>query len=166
MSEGEAVNMNYIENDGSINTDKLITYLEDKHNKELRQLLNDATGLLYTILRVHGGHHRELYELYSVFGGLKAVLEQHMVKEEILLFPDLDEYDEDKENMSLIAEELRTDHETIVSNLSRIREITDGYKIPKDVCMTFEKTYLQLKDIDKNLSEYIEIEKKDLLREI
>lgn len=38
-------------------------------------------------MRVHGKNHRELYKIYQLFGKLKTDLEQHMLKEENLLFP-------------------------------------------------------------------------------
>lgn len=157
--------MDYKDKNGVVNNSQLISYIEDTHHNYLRQALTDTSGLLYTILRVHGAHHRELYQLYRVFGKMKAVLEQHMVKEEILLFSDLDEPEENRESIIALTSEIIKEHKDIQDMVNEIREITNTYVVPADVCMTFEKTYDALKKIDVDLQKHFELENNELLKE-
>jgi len=39
------------------------------------------------ILRVHGSNHESLFRVHKLFHSLKAELEQHLIKEEEILFP-------------------------------------------------------------------------------
>ncbi|MDF2871404.1 MAG: iron-sulfur cluster repair di-iron protein [Anaerocolumna sp.] len=46
----------------------LSAYIEDTHHSYLRKALPEAAELLNTVLRVHGSKHRELFEMYQLFG--------------------------------------------------------------------------------------------------
>ncbi|NLE68534.1 MAG: DUF542 domain-containing protein, partial [Lentisphaerae bacterium] len=65
----------------------LSAYIEDTHHDYLRRALPRIEQLLAKVLRAHGANHRELFEVSGLFGRLKSDLEQHLVKEEVLLFP-------------------------------------------------------------------------------
>lgn len=52
-----------------------------------------TSELTTTILRVHSQNHQELAQVHKLFHSLKTELEQHLVKEEVVLFPVIKEFE-------------------------------------------------------------------------
>jgi regulator of cell morphogenesis and NO signaling len=143
----------------------LSVYIEDTHHGYLRQAMPEAADLLTTILRVHGSNHRELYDVYRLFGQLKADLEQHLLKEETLLFPELSD---DKANLSEIislTDIIKKEHEGAGELLRELRQTTNDYTLPADACETYGKAYSLLEEIEEDLHQHIHLENNLLLAE-
>jgi regulator of cell morphogenesis and NO signaling len=143
----------------------LTDYIEDIHHSYLRKVLPDIADLLTTILRVHGMNHKELFEIYKIFGTLKTELEQHLLKEETMLFPTLEEGDGKKALIQELATEIIREHEGAGVLLERLREITNNYQVPADTCGTFAKTYAMLEELEQDLHQHIHLENNILLKE-
>ncbi len=143
----------------------LSAYIEDTHHSYLRHALPEASELLNTVLRVHGKNHRELFDIYRLFGQLKTDLEQHLLKEETILFPDFDEADENHEEIIKLTEEIITEHEAAGEILRELRRITKNYKVLADACNTFQKTYTILEEIEQDLHQHIHLENNILLQQ-
>lgn len=141
----------------------LSTYIEDKHHSYLRESLPKALELLTTILRVHGANHRELFDVYKLFGTLKTDLEQHLLKEETLLFPAFENEVENKDNIQKVSTEIINEHEAAGEILSELRRVTNNYELPSDACQTFQKAYKLLEEIEDDLHQHIHLENNILL---
>ena len=96
---------------------ELINHIINTHHKYTYEALREIDGLLLKILKVHFcSHGEELLKLHKLFGNLKIELEEHLVKEEGILFPLIEDYfatkDEDK-RLRLIKqiEALEAEHE-------------------------------------------------------
>jgi regulator of cell morphogenesis and NO signaling len=142
----------------------LSNYIEDKHHGYLRQVLPYTAELLETILRVHGKNHRELFEVYRLFGSLKSDLEQHLLKEETILFPSLAQPDANEDEIIALTTEIIKEHEDAGRTLSELRRVTNDYNIPEYVCQTFRKTYELLIEIENDLHQHIHLENNILLK--
>ncbi len=143
----------------------LTDYIEDTHHSYLRKVLPEIADLLATILRVHGMKHKELFEVYKVFGTLKTDLEQHLLKEEAMLFPTMEEGAGKEEQIKELAEEIIREHEGAGELLERLRVLTKDYQIPADTCATFAKTYVMLEEVEKDLHQHIHLENNILLKD-
>lgn len=143
----------------------LSVYIEDTHHGYLRNVLPEAMDVLTTILRVHGSNHRELYTVYRLFGQLKTDLEQHLLKEETLLFPELNSEKEDITELKLLTNEIIKEHEAAGELLRELRQITGDYKLPADGCETYGKAYAMLEEIEADLHQHIHLENNVLLKE-
>jgi regulator of cell morphogenesis and NO signaling len=143
----------------------LTDYIEDTHHSYLRRALPELADLLATILRVHGQNHRELFEVYKVFGTLKTELEQHLLKEENMLFPDMEAEAKDMESIQALAREIIEEHEGAGELLQKLRELTGNYSIPEGVCDTFRRTYEKLEELEQDLHQHIHLENNILLKE-
>jgi regulator of cell morphogenesis and NO signaling len=143
----------------------LTTYIEDTHHSYLREVLPQISELLGTILRVHGANHTELFEIYRLFGTLKADLEQHLLKEETMLFPSFADKDAHREQIGKLSEEIINEHEAAGEILGKLRSITHNYSIPEDVCNTFRKTYEMLEAMEIDLHQHIHLENNILLKD-
>ncbi|MDF2908405.1 MAG: hypothetical protein K0R34_3726 [Herbinix sp.] len=148
-----------------MSVEALTDYIEDTHHRYLREALPDIADLLGTILRVHGMNHKELFELYKVFGTLKSDLEQHLLKEEAMLFPTMEEGAGKEEQIRELANEIIQEHEGAGALLEKLRALTKDYQVPADTCGTFAKTYAMLEELEKDLHQHIHLENNILLKE-
>ncbi len=142
----------------------LSTYIEDTHHVYLRTALPQLADLLYTVLRAHGKNHRELYDVYRVFGQLKGDLEQHLLKEESLLFPAFAEEEYHTQEIGELSQEIITEHEAAGDLLAELRKLTGDYLLPEDACTTFHRAYEMLKELESDLHQHIHLENNILLR--
>ncbi len=143
----------------------LSTYIEDTHHSYLRKALPEVSDLLNTIVRVHGKNHRELYEVYKLFGKLKTDLEQHLLKEETLLFPALDQALENEKEVLSLTEEIVTEHEAAGEILRELRNVSMDYHLPEDACKTYRKAYSLLIELEQDLHQHIHLENNILLKQ-
>ncbi len=143
----------------------LTAYIEDTHHSYLRRALPEAAALLQTVLKVHGKNHQELFTIYRLFGQLKTDLEQHLVKEETMLFPELGNVGADKAEIIRVTAELVSEHEAAGKILQELRELTNNYTIPEGGCGTYEKAYRLLEEIEADIHQHIHLESNILLVE-
>lgn len=81
--------------------------------------LNKLDMFVPVVERVHGGSHREFYDVRKIFDKISAKIKAGSEK------PDLD------------------------SEFKRLREITDNYTVPNDVCESYEAVYNMLAELDE-----------------
>lgn len=136
----------------------LSAYIEDIHHSYLRKALPEIAELLSIVLRAHGKNHKELFEVYRLFGQLKADLEQHLLKEETLVFPIVGEADSKLKEIKELTSEIITEHEAAGDILRELRSITKDYQLPEDACVTFAKAYEKLKEMEQDLHQHIHLE--------
>src|SRR5579864_1958823 len=65
----------------------LIAHINATHHKYVRQEIARLGPLFEKVCGVHGKTHPELLHIQAVFRGLSQELTQHMMKEEMVLFP-------------------------------------------------------------------------------
>lgn len=140
---------------GNMSPASLSAYIEDIHHSYLRIALPQTAGILQTVLRTHGKNHHELFELYKVFGQLRSELEQHLIKEEILLYPAL--LNGDDKTPALIVQ-IREEHDISKEFLLKMRQITDHYTLPPDACGNYRLAFQMLMHMESDLYQHIHLE--------
>jgi regulator of cell morphogenesis and NO signaling len=50
------------------------------------------------------------------------------------------------------------EHQSVVKNLQRMRELTNNYTPPENACLAHKVTFLKLKEMDTDLIEHIHLE--------
>lgn len=148
-----------------LNPSTLTVYIEDTHHSYLRKVLPEISDLLGTILKVHGRNHTELFEVYRLYGMLKTDLEQHLLKEETMLFPAFQEEDYNREEILRITEDIIKEHEAAGELLAKLREVTSDYQLPEDVCETYVRTFHLLVELENDLHQHIHLENNILLKD-
>ncbi len=142
---------------------KLIDYIVNKHHAFLQDNLPRIGELTTTILRVHGQNHQELSKVHKLFHGLKMELEQHLIKEEEVLFPIIKEYEENPSTEKLdkafsVIDELEEEHEGAGDVLKELRTVTKEYEVPADGCNTYQLAYQLLEELESDLFQHIHLE--------
>jgi len=143
----------------------LSEYINDRHHSYMRKALPETAELLLTIVRVHGANHPELFELYKLFGNLRTDLEQHLLKEETMLFPAFEAEKERQDDIRSLSAVIISEHEAAGEILSKLREISRDYTLPDDACPTFARAYKALEEIEQDLHQHIHLENNILLKE-
>ena len=144
----------------------LTAYIEDTHHAYLRETLPEASALLLKTLNAHGRNHAELFDVYGLFGRLKADLEQHLVKEEALLFPALAQDGPTDEATRALASQVMREHDAAGELLRALSALTGGYEAPADACPTYRKAYALLGALENDLHQHIHLENNILLKEM
>jgi regulator of cell morphogenesis and NO signaling len=142
---------------------KLIDYVINTHHSYLNDKLPKISELTAKILRVHGENHEELRKVYKLFHSLKMELEQHLIKEEEIVFPLIKEYEKNNSKETLekalrVITELEGEHEGAGDIIKELREVTKGYLVPEDGCNTYKLTYQLLEELEGDLFKHIHLE--------
>ena len=133
------------------------------HHVFTKQILPEISELAGTILRVHGANHRELFTIHKWVRNLEADLEQHLIKEETILFPAIKEYalNPDENKLRQVMEQINEtedEHDTAGAILKELRVITNEYSVPDDGCATYDLTYELIQRLESDLFEHIHLE--------
>ena len=146
-------------------SEDLINHIVETHHAETFRLLKEIDPLMVKVFRVHFSHDPELLmKVHSLFGKLKCELEEHLLKEENILFPLMIKYDKAKNEKEKkeIEEDIRiivNEHEAAGDILKELAEVTDDYKVPEWGCISFKLLYDYLHDLEKDL--FIHIHKEN-----
>ncbi len=144
----------------------LSTYIEDTHHAYLRNALPEISALLLAVLRAHGKNHGELFEVYRLFGKLKTDLEQHLIKEETLLFPALTGAGAPQAEIKPLAAEIMEEHEAAGEILEDLIRITGAFAVPADACLSYQRVYALLPALIEDLHTHIHLENNILLKDL
>lgn len=142
---------------------EMIDHIVDTHHAFLQKELPVLGEFTTKILRVHGAGHPELAKVHKLFHELKMELEQHLIKEEELVFPLIKEFEasgaaETKERIRSTIDELESEHSAAGDILKELRRITQDYTLPEGACRTYTLTFQKLEELESDLFQHIHLE--------
>lgn len=138
---------------------ELIDHIVRAYHRPLEEELPRLEFMARKVLRVHGDKAPNvLPDLVSTFLGLKAELEQHMVKEEEVLFPTILRGTESPESESITIQDLEEEHAAAGDALRRLRALTDDYQVPDEACNTWRALWAGLAALEESLHQHIHLE--------
>ena len=114
-------------------------------------------------------------KLPAIFGNLRAELESHLRKEEMILFPWVERFEAAVEaGMPRLPLPFGTfdgpigvmehEHESAGAALQAMRDVTDNYQAPDHACRTYRVLFEALKDLEADLHLHIHLENNILHR--
>lgn len=148
----------------SMSMNRLIDYIIGTHHAYLKKELPQISELVTKILHVHGVHHgKVLMQVHRLFHTLKTELEQHLFKEENILFPMIRKYEENPSGELLksvmqVMKETEDEHESAGDILKELRRITENYSVPESGCTTYRLTFRKLNELESDLFQHIHLE--------
>ena len=105
---------------------RLAAHIDQKHHTYMHKALPFVGRLSETVLKAHGRNHPELFKVHTLYGKLRAELEQHLIKEEVSLFPLYGQSEADSSaHMGAVIRELRAEHEAAGGLLKELRTLTN-----------------------------------------
>lgn len=135
----------------------LIDHILVTYHQPLRTELQRLMEMSAKVLRVHGEKDPEaLSEINSVFLALKDELEQHMQKEEQILFPMIRQGEGVMTGGPISV--MEQEHASAGAALERLNELTGGYQIPEQACTTWRALWHGLAALEESLHQHIHLE--------
>jgi regulator of cell morphogenesis and NO signaling len=152
-----------------INFDKLsLTQLSDyiigTHHVYVKQELPQIFAYLQRVASKHGSRHPEMLKVFDLFTEVKDELEQHMQKEEMILFPRIKELEhsgtghQPEAYLQAPIAVMEHEHDKAGRLLEEIRILTADYNPPADACTTYRLSFAALKAFEMDLHQHVHLE--------
>lgn len=140
----------------------LCEYIVDTHHKYLKNELPRLFAMSQRVAHVHGGHTPSLIEVFEVFHKMAQELDDHMGKEEKMLFPAIESL-ANGQSSALNALDgpvacMLHEHDDAGAALANLRELTNGFEPPPEACNTYRALFAGLKDLESDLHQHIHLE--------
>jgi regulator of cell morphogenesis and NO signaling len=153
----------------ALTSSELIDHIENIHHAYTKRILPELGELTTKIMRVHGINHNVLFRVHKLFSMLKTELEQHLLKEEQILFPLIKEYHKNPSVKQLhkineVINETENEHEGAGDILKELRKITNDFKVPNDGCNTYVITFKIIEELESDLFQHIHLENNILFK--
>jgi len=147
----------------------LCAHIIVKHHAFARRELPRLLDLAASVLDRHGAAHPELAAIQSALTQLELSVNEHLAKEESVLFP----YIVSLERSVSYTEEgpvscygflpdpialLSHDHEETATLLSHLRTLSHNFTPPAGVCLTYRIFYTGLQELEHDLRQHIHLE--------
>lgn len=152
-------------------TEESLTRLADHivawHHAYLRDMLPGLGNLMEDILARHPDAYQNLAALRDVYLVMWDELCSHMMKEEIVLFPYIRSMETAGRSGTLCTNELPCDsvltpihvmqeeHREAADALTRMRELTSGFRPPSDACNSYRVLMAGLREMEADLHLHI-----------
>ena len=141
----------------------LADYIVNTHHKYVVKTLPDLVYYTKKIASVHGQHHPELIKVAVIFEEISRELQQHLQKEEEVLFPAIRSAVQNStpELQSIIRSEIArmsNEHEFAGGAMDKINELTAGYMVPQDGCNSYHVAFKMLRQFEDDLHIHVHLE--------
>lgn len=148
----------------------LIAHIVTAHHEYLRREMPAVQARLDKVYRVYNERYGPtLVGLPEVYADLRAELDMHMRKEEMVLFPAIAACEAaanagrplPQSPFGTVANPIHmmeAEHESAGSALSRIRDITRDYELPAYACVTWRALMSGLEEMERDLHLHIHLE--------
>jgi regulator of cell morphogenesis and NO signaling len=148
----------------------LVTHVLDTYHAPLRQELPVLLQLAEKVTFVHGANHPGMLRpMRDVLQGFASELQQHMFKEEALLFPGVIALEEAWESgeaypdgtlRSLIGplQQMEREHEQAGAALATLRRLSGDYELPPEACGSFGALFRGLAQLETTMHEHVHLE--------
>lgn len=144
---------------------ELIDYIIDNHHRYVKEMLPTIYAHTQKIAAKHGGRHPELITIAALFSQLKDDFEQHLIKEEEILFPRikyLEVLKSGKKEQHFILgapiQAMMKEHELAGKITEEIKSLSNNYSTPDDACTTYKLTFSELHEFELNLHQHVHLE--------
>lgn len=143
----------------------LCDHIEEVHHAYLQIALPRISALIRKVVQAHGDKHPHLARVQTVFEAMRSELEQHMVKEEQILFPLCRNLEATENPFSFNQMRVHNpvgvmiaEHEEAGAALKEMRTLTNDYTPPSNACNTFRAMLHALEECERDLHQHIHLE--------
>lgn len=147
----------------------LADYIVNHHHTYVKESISVLQEFTQKVARVHGVANPEVVSIAKIFEGVAIELQQHMIKEEGMLFPFVREMeDAERSGQSLdlpmfgtVRNPIRMmehEHDSAGSAMRRIRDLSNDYTPPEHACNTYRVAYAKLEEFEEDLHKHIHLE--------
>lgn len=147
----------------------LIGHIVNFHHTYVEENIPLLLQYAAKVATVHGHHTPEVIEIERLFKGVAKELTLHMKKEELVLFPYINELLKAKEEnvkpslphfgtVNNPIEMMHNEHESAGGVFKTIASLSNNYTPPEEACNTFRALYSKLDEFEQDLHQHIHLE--------
>jgi len=147
---------------------QLADYIIATHHNYVRQEMPQILAYLQRVASKHGDRHPEMVKVAEIFEAVNEEMDEHMVKEERILFPRIKEIENQsndpakmKQNISYLQSPIymmEEEHDHAGAAMAEIRELTNNYNPPADAYTTYRLCYAALQAFETDLHQHVHLE--------
>jgi regulator of cell morphogenesis and NO signaling len=145
---------------------RLANHIVSRHHAYLRDMLPRLGNLLEEVVAKYADKYPSLAELRGVYTTMSNELLNHMMKEELVLFPFIRSLDQALQagepapqfhcgSVTAPIHVMEDEHEATGEALQCMRELTSGFRPPKDACGTYRILMLGMRELENDLHLHI-----------
>ena len=147
----------------------LISYIVGNHHAYVREALPVLRLHTEKVATVHGERHPELVHISKLFARVADEMDEHMMKEERVLFPFIGALEEAASQGRSVPHApfgtvanpihmMEAEHEFVGDAMAEIRHLTGGYAPPADACATYRVCFEELEAFERDLHDHVHLE--------
>lgn len=148
---------------------ELIAHIVRKHHAFVRAEIPRLEALLVKVNGRHASSHPELARIQELFAAAGQELQTHMLKEERVLFPYIDQLDAAARlqgpepsgcfgSVGFPIARMIADHDDAGALFASMRSLSNGYAPPEGACASFMALYHGLAEFEQDLHQHIHLE--------
>lgn len=144
---------------------QLVDHIISKHHAYVKEYAPIINEHLKKVADKHGLRHPSLIKIKQLFDDVKREMENHMMKEEVILFPRIksletvqDNHDISKESIQTPINVMMKEHDIAGGLMNEIRKLTWNYLPLVDACTTFRLTFDELRQFEEDLHLHVHLE--------
>ncbi len=140
---------------------ELVVHIVEIHHRFLRNELPRLHAMSQRVASVHGGHTPSLVEMFDVFRAMEEELNEHLRKEEEILFPLIVEMSIGRLGAVSVDGPVACmlhEHDDAGAAMARLRELSNGFQPPPEACNTYRALFAGLRDLEEDLHRHIHLE--------
>jgi regulator of cell morphogenesis and NO signaling len=151
--------------EGSSST-AICRYIVERFHVPLREELQRLENLATRVVAAHGAERPEVISIQRVLRAFRGELEDHMAKEEQVLFLAIEQAERDGSVLGCGFEgPVRTmisEHEDAGEALANLRRLSNGFSPPDTACATFQALYDGLAHVESEMHRHVHLENEIL----
>jgi regulator of cell morphogenesis and NO signaling len=147
----------------------LTQYIVNNHHSYVKNAIPEIIAHLIKVNNAHGKKYSYIDEVQNTFSVVAEEMINHMMKEERVLFPIVKYLTESQKfnekpktggygTIKNPIRQMETEHVSAGGAMEKIRVLTNNYTLPADACATFQVTYKELDEFEKDLHKHIHLE--------
>ncbi len=142
----------------------LIDHIVAAYHNPLRDELPRLEIMATKVARVHGAKDAALARISHIVGELSADLNEHMQKEEQVLFPSIraievgDRHGSQPQWIAAPIGVMESEHERAGELLAELHALTSGYVVPEWACATARALYQGLAELEREMHVHVHLE--------
>jgi regulator of cell morphogenesis and NO signaling len=145
---------------------QLVNHIITTHHYYVKNAMPVIAGHLEKVAAKHGDSFPEMVKVKELFNTIYQDMDQHMKKEEAILFPRILEVEQSGATgnrfpavyISGPVAMMEHEHENAGDLLFEIRRLTHNYAVPPGACTTFRVCLSELKEFEDDLHEHVHLE--------
>jgi regulator of cell morphogenesis and NO signaling len=140
----------------AMSSEELIDHIQSCYHEAHRRALPELIALSRKVEAVHREHPKVPAGLSDALRQIQGELEQHMAREEAILFPAMRQWAKGRFDIPTAA--FRHEHDDQGTQLRLLESLTDDFTPPEGACRSWQALYVGTAQLAEDLMEHIHLE--------